>query len=258
MARWPELEVSPEAFAAHLARHLPASALLPDALATLRAEELYLALACGQGSAAAIGAFEAEHFPELPSLVLRIRGGAGSVDLDELRQQLRERLFVGPSPKILEYTGAGELKNWFRVAVVRLALNLVTRGAPASEGEDEELLLALPSSDEDPELVQIRRLYQPQFEDAFREGVRALPVAERTLLKQWFVDGASIDVLALVLGVHRATVARRLSAARRLLMEEVRGALVRRLKVTDGELDSLMRLLRSQLQLTPGSFLSVR
>ena len=42
--------------------------------------------------------------------------------VDEVKQGLRERLLVGPPPRIAEYSGSGPLGGWLRVVSVRLAI----------------------------------------------------------------------------------------------------------------------------------------
>ncbi len=55
-ARWPNLPLEPEQFAAELAVRVDSQA----ALETVRAEELHLAVACARGVRGALAAFDAE------------------------------------------------------------------------------------------------------------------------------------------------------------------------------------------------------
>src|SRR6185503_4217647 len=113
---------------------------------------------------------------------------------------------------------------------------------------------ALPDAPGDAELSQIKRLYRKDFEAAFASAVRALSPRDRTLLRQWFADGVDLDGLSVIHKVHRATAARWLSAARKSLGTQMRKMLVERLQLRPGELDSLMRLLNSQLELSKRAF----
>jgi RNA polymerase sigma-70 factor, ECF subfamily len=69
-------------------------------------------------------------------------------------------------------------------------------------------------------------------------------------LRQHALDGLSIDRLAALHKVHRATAARWVEAARTAALEHTRLALGRRLRVGPDELESVMRLVRSQLDIT--------
>jgi hypothetical protein len=70
---------------------------------------------------------------------------------DELRQNVRERLFLGTPdapPRIASYSGEGDLRHWVRVVAMRAALNL-TRG-PERVFSDEQALGRLPDVADDP------------------------------------------------------------------------------------------------------------
>lgn len=64
------------------------------------------------------------------------------------------------------------------------------------------------------------------------------------------VDGLSLDQLARTEAVHRATAARRLQKVRAQVVSSVRRLLTARLKLSPSELESLVRLARSQLDLS--------
>ncbi len=68
------------------------------------------------------------------------------------------------------------------------------------------------------------------------------------MLRGHFVGGLTIDDLAGRYGVHRATAARWIAAARDRLLVATRRAAAARLESTDAEVDSLMHLVASQLE----------
>jgi RNA polymerase sigma-70 factor (ECF subfamily) len=59
-----------------------------------------------------------------------------------------------------------------------------------------------------------------------------------------------VDHLGAFYKIHRSSAARWLSRARDHLLEETRSLLLRRLKMTDSELESLMRAVTSRLDLS--------
>jgi RNA polymerase sigma-70 factor (ECF subfamily) len=102
----------------------------------------------------------------------------------------------------------------------------------------------------DPRLDDLRRRYRGDFAAAFRAALAALPVRERNLLRQHHMDGLTIDQLAGLYRVHRATAARWVARARTTLSGETRRRLMERLGVATQDADSIIRLVRSQLDLS--------
>src|SRR5262245_22748590 len=96
-----------------------------------RGDELALALAAGRGDATAIATLEQAYRTPLDAACRRF---ANATDTPEdLRQALRERLFVGRHAKLLEYAGQGLLDSWLRVTAIRLFLDLAKRKDRARE-----------------------------------------------------------------------------------------------------------------------------
>jgi RNA polymerase sigma-70 factor (ECF subfamily) len=166
-------------------------------------------------------------------------------------QALRARLLVGDgerAPRISDYSGKSSLRAWLRVVATRDALQILRkhkREVPADEGE----ILRL-SADEDPELRRLQELYRGDVEEAFRAGMRALAPRERDLLRQSFLEGLNVDEVGARYRVHRATAARWIAAARERLFDETRRALALRLGVGRDELESIVRLVQSQLDIS--------
>jgi RNA polymerase sigma-70 factor (ECF subfamily) len=249
--RWPGVKVAPKAFAAHVRAVLPSGAPLAASLEALHAEDLYLACACATGDDRALQAFEAEFLPQVADYVAQI--DRDPVFVDEVRQRLRERLFVpaeaGARLRICEYTGRGALGAWLRVVAVRLALNLRRRAKATvpTEGDDAP---ALRSPSPDPEVDYLKTRYGEEFRAAFKATLGALPQDERNLLKLHYLDGLNIDEIGVAYRVHRATVARWLASARERILEETRSRLAERLDAGSKDVDSVLALVRSQLDVS--------
>src|SRR5258708_5741051 len=130
--RWPDIALEPEILGAELATRVGSEADPAAALAALHGEDLYLACACARGVPAALAVFERQLMVLVPDFVARIDGVRPFVD--EIQQQLRERLLVGAptqSARIARYTGRGALGGWLRVAAVRTAIDMLrARGGP--------------------------------------------------------------------------------------------------------------------------------
>jgi RNA polymerase sigma-70 factor (ECF subfamily) len=248
----PEVDRAPAGFVAHLARH--ADELTRD-LWQARAADVWIACACAEGDAQAVACFEARFRGTIDSVLARMRLDVAT--LDDARQTVRDRLLVaapGQTPRIASYSGRGELAGWVRAAATRVALNLL-RAQPKTTSDDE-LLARVPAAGDDPELLMLKARYGDAFRRAFAAALSALELRTRLLLKQHYVDGQSTDDLGALHGVHRVTVLRWLTAAREDLARDVERRLCDGLHVAPRELASLMRLVRSRIELDLNDLIS--
>jgi RNA polymerase sigma-70 factor, ECF subfamily len=257
-AAWPGVDLPCEAFASHLRRCLPGGVDAESALQQMRTNDLYLACACARADPVAVAAFERHCLGVVDEALAAMRLGSSAL-VNEVKQRLRVHLLLADpgAPGILAFAGRGNLRHWLRVMAVREALALVRvrdRELPA----DDELLerAVLPAAS--PELEFLKKHYQHEFSVALAGAVSALSARDRTLLRQTFVDGLTIDHLGKFYGVHRATAARRLARAQRFLRKELEARLMQRLRIQRRELISILRLVRSGLEVSlrwlfPGS-----
>jgi RNA polymerase sigma-70 factor (ECF subfamily) len=245
-AAWPGLALGDERFAEHVARHRPDGAPAAGWLSTECAADLFLACACATGVPGAVERFEQAFLSRVPAFLARQRASPELVD--EVKQALRERLLVatgGAPPRIAEYSGRGALGRWLQVATVRTAINL--RAARRAHDPSGAAELAAAG---DLELDHIKERYRQPLTDALQAAIAHLTSEQRNLLRLHFLDGATLDQLADSFKVHRATIARQLAAARESIVDEARRTLERSLRLTADEFDSLLGLLRSQLDLS--------
>jgi RNA polymerase sigma-70 factor (ECF subfamily) len=192
-----------------------------------------------------VKAFETQLVPQIDVALRRLRLAGGTAD--EVKQALRVELLA--DGKIADFAGRGELAAWVRVSATRKALKLVRR-ADREETLDEILLDHWPSSTPDPAGKHLRSTYTAELKRAIREAFSALEVRQRNLLRQHILDELTIDDLARLYRVHRATCARWLADARADLGKLTRKKLLASLKVPSGDLDSLLRFLDSDIELS--------
>jgi len=244
---WPEVRLDPAAFA----ERLQGLALDAQSLAA-RAGDIYLAAACLTGDKAALLAFERTFLVPVPKMLTRV--GLSPHQEDELRQQLRIRLLVGPCPRIGEYKGLGPLGAWVRVCALRLALALKTGGEAKRNDSDavDELMADFSGN----EMVLDTQQHGPAFKAALQEALAGLAPREKTLLRLHFLEGMNIDALGAVFRVHRATAARWLVAIRTQILGQVRAKLSLEIGASQSEAVSLVRLLRSEVQVSIRRILS--
>jgi RNA polymerase sigma-70 factor (ECF subfamily) len=250
---FPGLGTDDASYVRYLAPRLDASRPLREALRALHTSDLLLACACSAGDRRAILTFE-EHCVRSATAALKKRGIAPEI-LEEAKQDIREKMLVGDgSPRILLYDGRGALRDWLRVALVREAVHLSKR-----EGRSEPLtyeLFTVPAAGDTPELSYFKRRYRKEYKEAFTVALAALDASERLLLRQQLILGMSIDELGAIHGVHRATAARWVSAAREKLLSSARRELVKRLGITEAEVAAVVRMIESQLDMSLGRLLA--
>jgi RNA polymerase sigma-70 factor (ECF subfamily) len=246
-AAWPDLLVPDDEFVAYVAERLPEG----EALADLCTRDLYLALGCARGDARAIAAFERHCVDSIDGAVARLSAGADIVS--EVKQRLRRSLLVadGKPPGITSFSGRGNLRAWVRVIALRDALALLRPPRQDTPLEDALLEQRVMPAD-DPELSYLKGTYRQEFKSAFATALAQMSDRERTLLRQQLLDGLSIDDLGGLYRVHRATAARWLEQARQRLVEITLATMRARLQVEPDELDSILRLIRSQLDMSLG------
>lgn len=254
-AAWPTLALDPARFVAAVARGLPADREIAAGLDGLRAADLYLAAACADGLPEALAAFEVAVMSRVPVFLAGMRASEELVE--STRQALREKLFLGTErtpPKITQYSGRGSLEGWVRVAAVRTALNLLS-GRPPPVSEDATMVEnALPAGT-NVELDYLKSRHRVDVAAAFREALAELDPQDRTLLRFRYVDGLLPAQIAAVYDVHRTTVLRRLDAAVATLLAGLRRHVSARLHLGKRETDSLLQLVRSQLEVTLGGLI---
>lgn len=252
-AEHPGVALAPERFTRWLAR-VARGALegAPDAAAALgqlHGPDLYLACACEAHDPTALERFEAEELPSVRAALAAQR--IAPALRDELVQELRAALFAPRgelAPMIANYSGRGRLRGWLHVAAVRMgqrALGKERRQVPLPEAALDGLTAAA-----DPELARLKQAYRAEFREAVRGALANLEARERTLLCQHYLDDLGIDQLGALYRVHRATAARWVAAAREELLERTRASLQERLSISSPELDSVLRLIASRLDVT--------
>jgi RNA polymerase sigma-70 factor (ECF subfamily) len=245
------VRVDARAFVGHVAAHLPTDEPLDAALHAIRAPDLYVAFACGQGEARAIAELERSALRTVPAALgrMRMRGA----EVEEIQQIVRDKLLVGQGgapPRIMTYAGRGPLEAWVRVVAVREALSHKRRKSGAPMPDDDARLAAVASGGANAELALVRGRYAKEFGAAFREALGSLVPDERNLLRLHFVDGLNIDAIGAIHRVHRSTVARRIARVRGALLARTRERLVARVPVTPSKFTALFADLESHLSLS--------
>jgi RNA polymerase sigma-70 factor (ECF subfamily) len=243
-AAWPELIIDAAQIVEFVAQRL-AGPDLAAALAGAPAADLVLAAACMAQEPTAHAAFDTV-LTEVDAAGASTRSPPDLVE--DVKQVIRVQLLVAKGdkqPGIAGYRGKGPLRGWVRITATRELIRhqrKLARERPSERPLDEAL-----GDAGDPMLSQLKAEYRTEFAAALREAITELSAEDRTLLRQQIVDQLSIDEIGAAFGVHRATAARWLLRARGALVAATRGRLAARLKLSVEEIDSVIRLVSSQL-----------
>jgi RNA polymerase sigma-70 factor (ECF subfamily) len=243
-AQWPTLPSTFDEFERLVRARLPEAGA--EQLERLHTSDLLLCATCARGNPVALGLLEEHFFKPLGRALSRQHGLATA---DEALQRLRTRLLVGGgNPRLATYSGAGPLKQWLKTAAVREVIRLERQ--PALLAEPDLDALERLAADATPEFDLAHAQNRALFRATLSSVLGQLSPPERALLRRYFVDRQSIDVLAHEWGAHRATMARRLSKLRTHLHEVLERELAVRFKASDSALGSVLRAFRAQLDVT--------
>lgn len=245
-ARWPKVRLEPELFRRRLEQAVRGQEDPARSLAALETADLFLACALAAGDSAAVASFERSILAALPKFIARV--GTASAFVDEVAQRVREKLLVGSPPKIASYSGRGPLGGWVRMVSMRVAVDVLREQARELPTDPDDALSAIAGSDG--ELGWLKERYRDRIKAAFDVAFASLSPGERTLLRLHLIDDLSIDEIGVLRRAHRSTVARQIARCRQKLIGETRRSLRASFGGDDAGIDSLIRLVRSQIDLS--------
>lgn len=213
-----------------------------------RAADMYLACACVERIPAAVAEFLAAFGARIPVYLGKLARNADLVA--EVRQIVVTRCVMGDAdkqPALLAYSATGSLEGWVRATAVREALAL-NRQSDRNGGEVDAVLEAqVPWVDQ--EISLFKQIYREPVSQAFATACAQLAAEDRALLRLHYVDGVTTAKLATMFGISRATLIRRLAASRESLVDQVKSALKGASGVADQDFESVLRLVKSQIDL---------
>lgn len=241
---WPAVKLDDAKLVAFIGPRL-AGDDLAMAIAAAPAADLALAAACCAQEPTAHAAFD-HVLVEVDAA--GVSTNATKDQVAEVKQMLRMQMLVpkdGKPPGIDGYRGKGPLRGWVRITATRELIRVKkkrARDVPIDRSLDRLLTSVV-----DPALAAMKAEYRAEFAAALREAIEDLSAEDRTLLRQQIVDDMSIDAIGAAYGVHRATAARWLNRARAALVAATHRRLADRLKLPVDQIESVIRLVSSQL-----------
>ncbi len=247
-ARWPTIELNPTHYGAALGERIRED--VP--ISALRRDDVYLVAALLQGNPQAVETFERSFGPEIDRGLRRL----DPERVDDLRQAVRQRLLVGDgerAPKLRSYGGRGELLRWLRVTVVRMRADVARQRRREPDTSSDALgsrISRAMNPSADPEYRYLKDHYGAQLRAAFESAVGQLDPKQRNLLRQSLLGGLSASQMAGLYNVDRSTTKRWLAQAREQLWAHTRRGVMQQLRVSRDEFESIVRLVKSELDLS--------
>jgi RNA polymerase sigma-70 factor (ECF subfamily) len=239
--QWPKVSVDSRRFDSFVAR-----ACAPEL--ERHAADLYLACGSAAGDRSACTIVVDRYLSSISDHLCR-RGFSTDV-AEEVSQTLAERLLTGENPRIGSYSGQVDLGAWIKVVAYRAAIDLV-RANQADSGAKDRLTneLTVDPAPADPETVLMRADAGVLMRAAIEQATAALEPRERTLLRLYYVGGLSIDRLATMFHVHRATIARQIAEIRETVLKGVSTHLRKVNGLSASQRESFDALARSHVDL---------
>lgn len=211
--------------------------------------DLYLAVACARGDAAAVRQFERDYLDRVASW-LKLPATERAI-VDEVRQRVAARILVGRDgepPRIAQYTGRGPLWGWVRVITLREHARLRREDGRETTGLEAAERLAR-TAELSPDLLALREHREAMME-AFRAALTALPAADRTLLRLAYVDALSLDAIGRMYAVNKSTISRRLATCRAEILAAATTCLRERLAMPARDIESLLAVMPRDLDVS--------
>ena len=217
------------------AQYLTADASLEETIEfynSLRIEELALARACARGNESAWEIFLTRYREKLYTAA----GAIAKEDATarELADSLYAELFGTHTrggkrvSKLNYYAGRGSLEGWLRTVLAQEFVNrrrTERRWVSLEEQQEDGVQFAAPNADL---AVNGATPSDPRLEAATDEVLTSLPAEDRYILSCYYLDGRRLAEIARTLGVHEATISRRVEKITESLSKAIVKALMRR------------------------------
>jgi RNA polymerase sigma-70 factor (ECF subfamily) len=156
-------------------------------------------------------------------LVRQFQPTVYAVALSRLRnpaeaEELAQTVFVRVMDKLTQLRDVQCFAGWLRRITERLAINRLTRGAPAHGGE-QEMLDNVPAADNGP----LEAMVQAERRTEVWDGLRRLKPLDRDTLVAFYIRGQSLAQMAEASEAPIGTIKRRLHVARNRLRVQLEG-----------------------------------
>ena len=217
--------------AKNFAGRAPSPQQLEEYLRGLHLEDLALACACAEGSAAAWEEFVAAHRGGLRAAAGAILGrSTQSPEAQELADSLFAELYGldrrgrGRESLFRYYHGRSKLSTWLRSVLVQRHVDVLRQGRrwePLEKGESGEHARRATPAAPAPLLDPDRGRYLALLRRAFDSSLARLETRDRQRLSLYYLEGQTLAEIGRRLGEHESSVSRNLERIRRALRRAV-------------------------------------
>ncbi|MDP9034901.1 MAG: sigma-70 family RNA polymerase sigma factor [Myxococcota bacterium] len=249
-AKWPTFRLPRVEFERRLRAVIDGQEDNPfEALARIRAPDLYIAHACAMRIPGAVTTFTSTYLTRLEEDLRHFK--IPQVLGEDVRRELEDTLLLGSGevgPKIAQYEGRGPLRRFVATAARNAAISLLRR-----RSRDPDVDVDAIQSQLTPCAESVRRGASPQdaaVRDAVRASLSALDRRQRMIVRLHLSRGVALTQIAKMLGVHQSTVSRTFDAALQRLHRDIRRHLREDHGFKEKEMESAIREVRSQLDLS--------
>lgn len=256
-AAYPDLRIGDATFAGHLSYCAAGNPDLVPASSDLFVEDLYLACACLQRVEGAAETFRRKYGKTIRTALAAL--SASRAFRDEAEQQVYEQLLLGgppQPPRIRSYGGHGPLARWVTVVAQHTGLMMLRSDAAQARARDAAAIERLETSVHG-EIAFLKAEVRSVVDQALTDALRALPRRDRVVLHLHLVGGAGVKKIGSMYGVSPSTVSRWLAQTRDEIAQQVHGLLRTRLRLAPDEVESLMALVLSQLDISLSGLLAM-
>lgn len=242
-AGWPTINLQASDFASYVRRHS-----IPTDVPVEILHDIFLACACGCGIPGALQSFREQYLGVVATAVRSF--DASPQFADEIYQRLSETLFVpGPSgeAKIHRYKGQGPLGGFVRTSARRIGMRVSTALA-RFQGEEALIQQFSQASALDATLAKLE--CRDAINRALSVALRQLPRRDRLILRMNLIERISTTRIAAMYKVSQPTVSRWIQRTAKTIHATVKDLVCDELDIDTRELDSLLLLVRSQIEIT--------
>ncbi|MCA9639983.1 MAG: sigma-70 family RNA polymerase sigma factor [Polyangiaceae bacterium] len=245
-AALPELQAEPACFARVLERVCQRKACEADALSDDGLAEVLLVAALMEHDPGAQSYFERAILDVVAPALAPMK--LGSELGDDIRQQVAEKLLLPQDGVLLleRYAGDGRLRGLVKVMAVRSAISHTRKAKPERNVD----LSDLQAGDIEWELERLKHGYRSAFRQAFAAALSGLSARDRNILRLHHFGGLSVEQVGEIYGVHRGTATRWIARIREDLLKATKAQLAGELGLTALDVESVMRLIQSQLDVS--------
>ena len=176
---------------------------------------------------------------------------------EELEQLLRARILAplaASGAQLAQYRGRGDLGQWLRAVAIRAGIDLLRARKRERPVSDDALFDRALGAHADPELELMKTRYRSDFRHAVRDALGQLESPARSDLRLYYIDELKLTEMASLHHVTPSAVSRRIAKARQQLLDATRRVMRAQLGVTDTDLDSILGLIASRLELSESAF----